>query len=80
MKPCKLKIIGDSCGQISEYAALGLAEYVVARLKDLMLPDGRFKDTGLQAEFEAWQKTPEAALFEGGGEIDNAGTTAQENI
>lgn len=80
MKPCKLKIIGDSGGQISEYAALGLAEYVVARLKDLMLPDGRFKDTGLQAEFEAWQKTPESALFKGGGEIDNAGTTAQENI
>ncbi len=64
MKPCKLKIIGDTSGRISDYAARSLAEYVVDRLKELMLPDGRFKDTTLQAEFEAWQKTPEAALFE----------------
>lgn len=64
MKPCKLKIIGDTGWRISDYAARSLAEYVVGRLKELMLPDGRFKDTTLQAEFEAWQKTPEAALFE----------------
>lgn len=46
-----------------------------------MLPDGRFKDTTLQTEFEDWQKRQwRHCLTVKGGEIANAGTTAYGNI
>lgn len=60
----RLKIVDDTSGIISDQAARNLGEYVVEQLKKIMWTDGRFKDAALQAEFEEWQKTPEAAMFE----------------
>ena len=52
----------ESDGIVDNYAAKSLGEYVVERLQSMLLPDGRFKDKKLQAEFEVWLKNREAAV------------------
>lgn len=47
----------ESEGLLDNYAARSLGEYVVERLQSMLLPDGKFKDKKLQAEFEVWLKT-----------------------
>ena len=49
-------------GILDNYAARSLGEYVVERLQSMLLPDGKFKDKKLQAEFEVWLKNREAAV------------------
>lgn len=50
-------------GILDNYAARSLGEYVVERLQSMLLPDGKFKDKKLQAEFEVWLKNREATVF-----------------
>ena len=52
----------ESEGILDKYAARSLGEYVVERLQSMLLPDGKFKDKKLQAEFEVWLKNREAAV------------------